>query len=270
MLSRTLQLFLYALAALYGLLGATLFVAPTWSSANFAWRVSPFVAMTIGGWCLGNAWASYVAAGRARWATVFSVIVYLSLFGFTETAVLVTFRDRLLLAGPLAWLYLLALVATCLFAVTAWIEWWRRRPLLARCGAPTGPAVNTMAIAFILFVGFLGVYGLVAVEGMPALNAGVFPERLTPFSLQAFGAFYLCLALSVIPTVMARGLNNILTHGYAMYGALVAITVAAIVHIDRFDFAGRPTQLLYLGIYVLVGAATGFLLLRYGTGAEKA
>ena len=82
------------------------------------------------------------------------------------------------------------------FAFTALVDWWQRRPLLQRVGAPNGPLLNLLIVIFILLIGFLGVYGLVAVEGMPALNRGIFPEILTPFSLRAFGAFYLCIALA--------------------------------------------------------------------------
>ena len=49
MISNLLRVFLYALAAAYAVTGAVLFFAPTWASGHFAWRVSSFVAMTIGG-----------------------------------------------------------------------------------------------------------------------------------------------------------------------------------------------------------------------------
>jgi hypothetical protein len=39
--------------------------------------------------------------------------------------------------------------------------------------------------------------------------------------------------------------------------------------IGRFDFAHRPTQFIYIGIYVLVGAVVGVYLLRYGTGRDQ-
>jgi hypothetical protein len=269
-ISPVLRAFLYVLAAGYGVTGAILFVAPTWAAGNFAWRVSPFVAMTIGGWCLGNAWLALIAARRARWPVVLCSIVYLALFGLLEAGVLVTFRERVLLGSPLAWLYLATIGATCLFALAALLDGLRKRPVMAAVGAPTGAVTAGLALGFILFVGFLGLYGLLSVEGMPGLNAGIFPERLTPFSLRAFGAFYLALAVAVIPLLFARGLDNVLTHGFAAYGLIVLITAAALVFIGQFDLAARPTQAIYIGVYLLVGATVGVYLVRYGTGAGKA
>jgi hypothetical protein len=270
MISPALRTFLYLLCAGYALTGVILFVAPTWASANFAWRISPFVAMTIGGWCIGNAWFAFIAARRGAWAVVLCPILYLGLFGLFETGVLIAFRERVLTASPLAWIYLVTIAATAVFAIAALVEGFARRPVVAAVGAPSGAASTGFTIAFILLVGFLGCYGLTAVDGMRGLNASIFPEVLTPFSLRAFGSFYLALALAVIPLLWSRGLDNVLTHGFGAYGLIVFITAAALVFIDRFDFAARPFQTVYFGIYVLVGSVVGFYLLRYGTGAAKA
>jgi hypothetical protein len=269
-MSAALRTHLYLLAASYAVTGGIMFLAPAWAAANFAWKVSPFVTMTIGAWCLGNSWLALTAARRASWPTVFCPILYLALFGIFETGVLVAFRERVLVASPVAWLYLATIAATALLAVTAFADGWLRRPVLAAVGAPLGPAAFAFTIAFILSVGFLGLYGLLAVEGMRGLNASIFPEQISMLSLRAFGAFYLALALAVVPLLWARGRANVLTHSYAAYALVVLITAAAIVFIGQFDFAGRPTQAIYLGIYLLVGTVNGFYLMRYGTGAEKA
>jgi hypothetical protein len=267
MISRALQMFLYALALGYLVTGAVLFAVPTWASANFAWKISPFVAMTLGGWCLGNAWLAAIVARRNNWDSAISPILYLSLFGLFETGVLVAFRERIVFGSPLAWVYLVTVVATALFAVAALIEAVRRRP--AAVGTPTGATTFVLALIFILLVGFLGTYGLTAMPGMRGLNAGIFPEVLTPFSLRAFGAFYLALALAVIPLLWLRGRSNVLTHGFAAYGLIVFITAAAFVNIGKFDFAARPTQMVYIGIYLLVGSVVGIYLVRYGTGKAR-
>jgi hypothetical protein len=269
MISPALTVFLYLLTAGYAVTGAILYFAPAWASANFAWRISPFVAMTLGGWCLGNAWLALTIARRRNWPAMLPSILYLALFGLFEAAVLTSFRERVLLASPLAWIYLATVAATAVFAVVALIEGWRKRPVLATIGRRTGALSFALTLAFIVLVGFLGLYGLLAVEGMRGLNASIFPEVLTPFSLRAFGAFYLTLALAVVPILWTRGLGNILNHGYAAYGLLVMITIAAIVFIGQFDFAARPTQIVYIGIYVLVGTVVGIYLLRYGTGAQQ-
>src|SRR5262245_28857598 len=179
--------------------------------------------MIIGGWCLGTAWLALVIARRAVWPAVLCPVIYLALFGLLETGVLVAFRDRLLLASALAWIYVASLAGTCLFAIAALLEGWRKRPVVVAVGRPTGAATLAFVVFFILFVGFLGLYGLLAVSGMRGLNAGIFPEVLTMFTLRAFGAFYLALALCVIPLLWARGQSNLLTHGYAAYGLLVLI-----------------------------------------------
>jgi hypothetical protein len=269
-ISPAVRALLHVLTAGYAATGAVMFFAPTWASANFAWRISPFVAMTIGGWCLGNAWMALVAARRGDWPLVLCPILYLSLFGVLEAGVLAAFRERVLLGSPLAWLYLATIAATCLLTAAALFDGLRKRPVAVAAGPATGAVTLGFTLAFIVLVAFLGCYGLMAVEGMPALNAGIFPERLSPFSLRAFGAFYLALALSVIPLLWARGLDNALTHGFAAYGLIVLITVAAFVFIGRFDFAARPTQAIYIGIYLLVGAVIAIYLIRYGTGARKA
>jgi len=67
MLSPTSRWLTRALAALYAILGAILFLAPEWSAASFSWNISPFVAMTIGGWCLGNAVFAWEGARVWPW-----------------------------------------------------------------------------------------------------------------------------------------------------------------------------------------------------------
>jgi len=269
MISPGLRAFLYLLVAGYALTGAILFVAPAWAAENFAWRISPFVAMTLGGWCLGNAWLAFAVARREIWPAVLPSILYLSLFGIFETAVIAAFRERVLLGSPLAWLYLATIAATAVFSVAALVDGWRRGPVLGTMGTWMGKVSFALTLGFILLVGFLGLYGLLALEGMRGLNASIFPEVISPFSLRAFGAFYLALAIAVIPILWTRGVGNILNHGYAAYGLLVFITAAAVVYIGQFDFAARPTQAIYVGIYVLVGTVVGIYLLRYGTGAAQ-
>ena len=49
-------------AVLYIVLGLVLFAAPEWSASVFPWSVTPLVAMTIGGWTLGNGIAAWFAS----------------------------------------------------------------------------------------------------------------------------------------------------------------------------------------------------------------
>lgn len=267
MISSALRAPLLALAAAYAVLGAILFIAPAWAAGHFAWKVSPFVTMTIGGWCLGTALAALIVALRRSWAAMLCPIVYLALFGLFETGVLYAFRANVNLASPLAWLYVAAILGTAIFAIAAIVEGLRTPGLVRQVGARLGGVSLGLAAGFILLVGFLGLYGLLAVPGMRGLNAGIFPEVLTPFSLRAFGSFYLALALAVVPLLITRGIGNLVNHGFAMYGLVVLITVAALFFIHQFDFAARPTQTIYIGIYLLVGLVVGIYLLRHGSGA---
>jgi hypothetical protein len=269
MVSPSLRAFAGVLAAAYALLGVILFFAPFWASAHFAWKVSPFVTMTIGGWCLGTAFAAFTIARRPSWPAMLCPILYLALFGLFETGVLIAFRAILNLKPPLAWLYVGTIIATAMFGLAAAGEaLMRRREIFARRGPPFDGWALGSTVSFIIVVGFLGLYGLLAVPGMRGLNRGIFPELLSPFSLRAFGAFYFSLALAVTPLLVSRGIGNLVHHGFAMYGLLVTITAAAVVFIGQFDFANRPTQLIYIGIYLLVAFLVGLYLLRHGTGAR--
>jgi len=267
-MSSILRRHLDLLTVLYGVLGLILFVLPYEAAGDFAWRVSPMVTMTIGSWCLGNAWAAFVAARRGDWASALGVTVYFAAFGLLESGVVLAFHQNLMLAHPLAWLYVLALAVNCLFTIVVVIEWFRNGAVLVRSGRRLTAAEIALTLVFVILVAFLGLYGLLAVAGMRGLNAGIFPEVLSAFTLRSFGAFYLAVALAVIPLLLTRGLGNLLGHGFASYGAIVFITASAVAFIRHFDFANRPTQFIYIGIYVLVGSVVGFYLLRYGTGRE--
>jgi len=47
--------------AAYLLLGLVMFAFPVWSAHHFPWKVSSFVAITLGSYLLGNAWIAAVA-----------------------------------------------------------------------------------------------------------------------------------------------------------------------------------------------------------------
>src|SRR3954447_4870187 len=98
--SRTLLCLLILLDVAVGL---TAFAAPEYAAANFPWPVSQLVAITIGGWLLGNAWVG-AASLRRPFSAAFAAIFYLVLFGAFETIVLLAFRERVTLGSPLAWL----------------------------------------------------------------------------------------------------------------------------------------------------------------------
>jgi hypothetical protein len=253
---------------LYLLLGVLLFALPSVLSPVFAWKVSAFVTMTIGGWCLGNAWLAWVAARRWTWGRVRTSLLYLWLFGFTELGVLIAFRANLVLGHPIAWLYFVTLLVNVLAAGIGVVDWMRTRP----SSEPSGPQVvwwqRAAVLVFVLLVGFLGAYDSTNQLGDPGTNADIFPELLSLFTLRSFGLFYLSLALAAVPLLWEKNLNALLSHGFAAYGLILFITAAAFVNIPLFDFAAQPGGLLYFGAYLIVGVPLFFVFLFFGTGAK--
>ncbi len=269
MLSNLSRLLTYLCAALYGVLGAFLFILPEQLAPVFAWKVTAFMTMTIGGWCLGNAWLAYITARRWQWKLVYTALIYLWLFGIGELTVVFFFRDKLNLAHPIAWLYLLTLLLNTLAAVIGVFDYLRLRPSNALDGPATTNIQRLLAAGFVIFVGFLGLYGLSAQIGAPGTNAGIFPEIMTLFTLRSFGVFYFSLALAVIPYFWDKSLNAILHHSVASYALVVLITAAAFVYLGLFDFAQRPGGLLYFGAYLGVGIPLIFTFRKYGAGVSR-
>jgi hypothetical protein len=268
MLSTTSQRLTYFLAGLYAVLGAALFILPEQLAPVFAWKVSPFMTMTMGGWCLGNAWLAFLAARRWRWELVYTPLLYLALFGVLETVIVLAFSDKLQLGHPIAWLYLLTLLVNVVAVIVGLIEWRRVRPALPLGTAPLSRVLRGFAVVFVVIVAFLGAYGLLARIGDPGTNAQIFPEVMSLFTLKSFGAFYLSLALSVIPLFWARDRRSVLSHGFLNYGFLIFITLAGLVYLRLFNFSAHPFQVLYLGAYFSVAAVTTVFLLRGGTGTR--
>jgi hypothetical protein len=268
MLSNTSRFLTYLNALLYAILGAFLFILPEQLAPVFAWKVTTFMTITIGGWCLGNAWLAWFATRRWKWSLVYTSLIYLWMFGIGELLVLYLFRDKLKLEHPIAWLYFSTLIVNVLTALTGIFELLRNRPQNDSTGitATTNSFQYTALIFFILFVGFLGLYGCTAQIGAPGTNGGIFPEVMSLFTLRNFGVFYLSIALAVVPFLKDRSINSILHHSIASYGLILFITIAAFIYIGVFDFATKPGGLLYFGAYLAVGIPLLFSFRKLGTG----
>jgi hypothetical protein len=257
-LSRASRYLTFGCAALYTLLGAALFLAPARLSPVFAWKVSDFVAMTIGAWCLGNAWSAFMSARFWRWDLDHPALIYLWVFGLLEMGVLLAFRDKLRLEHPIAWLYLLTLGMTLAAGIMGVIDLARTRPRMqAADGLRFGDLYTGAIGAFILFGASLGLFGLLAPVGIRGTNAEIFPEIMSAFTLRSFGAFYLALALGAIPLLFTRSLDSLLHYSVASYGLIVIILLAAVRFAGLFDFAAHPYRLAYWGAYIVVGMAVG-------------
>lgn len=269
MLSIVSRWLTYTCALLYGILGTLLFLFPEQLAPVFAWKVTAFMTITIGGWCLGNAWLAYINARRWEWRLVYSSLIYLWLFGIGELIVLFFFRDKLRLEHPIAWLYFITLIVNTLAAFIGVFDYLRLRPSNQLIGRAITKVQSLPAVAFVVFVGFLGLYGLIAQIGAPGTNAGIFPEVMSLFTLRSFGVFYFSLTLGVVPYFWDRSLNAVLHHSYAAYGLIVFITAAAFIYISHFNFADHPGGVAYFGAYLVVGIPLAFVFRKYGTGTKR-
>jgi energy-converting hydrogenase Eha subunit A len=201
MLSNASRLLTYLNAVLYTILGALLFLLPEQLAPVFAWKVTAFMTLTIGGWCLGNAWLAYFIAKRWDWQRVYTTLIYFWLFGVMESIIVYLFRAKLALVHPIAWLYLITLVVNVIAAILGIFELLRNRPARAANVSQTTVLQRVLALGFVVFVGFLGYYGLTAQIGDPGTNGGIFPEVMSLFTLRSFGAFYFSLSLAAIPLI---------------------------------------------------------------------
>lgn len=119
-------------------------------------------------------------------------------------------------------------------------------------------------------VGFLGLYGLLVQIGDLATNAEIFPEIMSLFTLRSFGAFYVALAISVVPLIAEKNRAPLLHQAYAALGLVVMITIAALVYLRLFDFAQHPYRFAYFAAYLVSGFFQVLLMRKYGTGVARA
>lgn len=256
-------------AICYLLLGAVLFLAPGWSSGQFPWNVSPFVVMTIGGWCLGNAAFAWQSARLWEWKLVYPSLIYLWLFGIFEAAVLVAFRDRVNVGSIVAYGYIATIGINVLAAVMGVIDFLRIRPSSKADGTPVPGYVRGLIIFFTLNLSILALGGLLARAGGLSTEAGIFPEPLTLFTVRAFAAFFSAICLSALPLIWARTLTPMFSYGIAGLILIIPILIAAFVNLDKFDFSGRPGGILYVGAYIITFVVTAWGLWHYRRAALR-
>ncbi|MGZ9221477.1 MAG: hypothetical protein ACXW4Q_05170, partial [Anaerolineales bacterium] len=250
MLSKYSRTLTYACAVFYASVGILLFFFPGRFTGAFAYKVTPFMMMTIGAWDIGNAWLAYISARRWDWQLVSSSLLYLWLFGIIECIVLYLFRTEIKLTQFISQLYVLTLGVNFITALVGIVDWLRSRPILKAEEAQIPRLFRILPLGAVLFTGSLGLYGLLVPFDGFGTNGEVFPEPLFPLVLRAFAAFYFSLGLAVIPLVRVPNLRLFLTHVYSAMGFIVAITIAALVYIRLFDFGKHPLGLGYIGAYV--------------------
>jgi len=256
MLSSTSRTLTRISAICYLVLGAVLFLAPNWSAGNFPWNVSPFVVMTIGGWCLGNAAFAWHSARLWDWKLTYPSLLYLWLFGILEAAVLFAFRDKVSVGSTVAFGYMLTIGVNVLTAVIGIVDWLRLRPDIGVDGRPIPGYVRGLIVFFTFNLSILALGGVLAQAGGLSTEAGIFPEPLTLFTVRAFAAFFGAICLSALPLIWARTLTPMFAYGQAGILLTIPIVIAAFVNFDKFDFAARPGGILYLGSYLFTLIAT--------------
>lgn len=256
MLSSTSRTLTRLTAICYLLLGAVLFLAPGWAAGNFAWNVSPFVVMTIGGWCLGNAAFAWLSARLWDWKLIYPPLIYLWLFGIFEAAVLFAFRDRVNVGSIVALGYIVTIGINVLAALSGLIDVLRLRPGTRVDGRPIPGYVRGLIVFFTFNLSILALGGLLAKAGGLSTKGGIFPEPLTLFTVRAFAAFFGAICLSALPLIWARNLTPMFVYGQAGIILTIPVVIAALVNLDKFDFSARPGGILYLGSYLFTLLST--------------
>ncbi len=270
MLSNLSRWLTFLNALLYAVLGVSMFFMSESLAPVFAWKITPFITATMGGWCIGNAWSAYISARRWDWKLNYMSLIYLWLFGLSELAVLIAFRDKLVLQHPIAWLYFATISVNALAALIGIFDIFRLKPKRESFGPQAKTFHHILIGGFFLIVVSLAGYGMYAQIGDVGTNGGVFPEVMSLFTLRAFAAFYLSLCMSAVFGLRERNLSALLNYGFASYLLVVAITAAIFVYIRLFDFSTHPGQLIYVGAYFLVGIPITITFIREGTGLRQA
>jgi hypothetical protein len=255
-----------AAGVLYGALGLFLFLFPAWSAERFPWKVSEFVAQTIGGWAIGAAVFCLLAVRWWQWSRVYPLLLFLWVFSFAELAVVAWHHDGVVIdrAHAVSIPYLVTLSMTAVAAVSGIVDWVRLRPRVEPLGDPPPGWIRFFTWGFVALLVLLVVMTLWAPES--ALNGRVFPEPATPFTIRAFGVFYLALGVAGVSLLRAR-LGPIVAFETAGEGLVVPITLAALLHLDLFDLSDHPLNALYLGAYVIAGVVAGIIIV-WARGAE--
>ena len=248
---------------LYLALGLVLFAAPEFAASTFPWSVSPFVAMTIGGWMLGNGIALWFASGPGPAPRVLPVLAYVAAFAALELLVAIMFRQALLLEGLLAIPYLITLGMSLIAAAFGMLELRKGTTVVVEEDESLAPRERLLLGALLVFVLALSVGGFLAGTGGLSTTGQIFPEPLTLFTVRAFAAFYLALVIGIGALLLRPGVASAFMLGIAGIALIVPILAAAVLHLGAFDFAGRPLGILYLAAYAVVLVPSVLFLVRH-------
>ena len=254
--------------ALFVGVGLVFFVLPGPSADGFPWRVSPFVAMTIGGWAIGTGLIALDAARRWDLRLTYPALAFVWVFSVLELWVVVAFLGALRTDQPLTWPYLAALVCGTVAALPGVVVLWRERGVLTEPGAAVPRWVRFFTLSFIVVVGFLAVSLLL--RDANAEGRTLFPETLTLFTVRAFSAFFFATVAAALSLLPSRNVATAVTFAQMGLYLVIPITVAAIAHIGVFDFSARPGGLIYIGLYVFTAVLAIASVIWYRRRGERA
>lgn len=228
-------------------LGAVLFLAPTWAASRFPFESSAFAVMTAGSWFLGGAFVAWQASRDRSWSLVYPGIVFIASFTVLESIVLLMHAGDAL-GSVLTWLYMGALVVGVVTTGASVVEWMRIRASAQPVGEPVAIWVRALTALFLAFD------LRIAVPLTLGLTRGgrIWPGALSEPMGRAFGAFYLAIAMSVVPVLFAKRNGPALWLMPAAIVGSILITTPAIVYLELFDFESKPGGFVYIGTYLLV------------------
>ena len=247
-------------ALAFAAIGAVFFVAPGWSADEFPWRVSHFLAMTMGGWYLGSAAFAWTAARSHTLSRVHAVFAYLWLFSLGQASLLLIHHDVIRTDAALTWPYVAAVTIAAVASIVELLGVARTGALVpSREGTPMPWWVSVLVAAFVVAVALLA---LPLVDGYDSPRS-IWPGELTLISARAFAVFFGSLSLSAATLLIRRRLEPTLPYLRAGIVLSALILVAILPYTGAFAISDHPLQLLYIGLYVvvLVGSAA---LLAYG------
>jgi len=239
--------------------GVGLFLIPEFGAENFAWNVSPFLAMTIGGWSIGM---GVMALDAARlWAStglsrVYASVLAVWLFAVLQLAVVIGFSAIVHFDHVLTYPYLLAILLGAVSAVLGGPVLWRRRALLRTQGEGTPVWLRATYAIFTVVTLFLAVAAL----GVDVSTRAVVPEPLSPFSATAFAAFLVALAAGALPMVFTHDVEPAAQYARAGLFPDILTLAAALSFSATFDFAAHPGGWLYISAYVVVAIVALFIV----------
>lgn len=248
---------------LYLALGLVLFAAPEFSASAFPWKVSSFVAMTIGGWMLGNGIALWFISAPGPAPRVMPVLAYIAAFAALELLVVIAFRAALRLDALLAIPYLMTLGISLIAAAFGILELGKGTEVVVSDDEPLPTLDRRLLLGLLVFVLALGVAGFLAGTGGLSTTGKIFPEPLTLFTVRGFAAFYLALVVGLGALLLRPGVRSALMLGITGVALIVPVLTAAVLNIGVFDVPGQPLQLLYVAAYAVVLVPAVVFIVRH-------